>query len=149
MGLLAVSCFPGSGSLVPESLGSLVPWSLVPCVREFLGSLVPWFLDVLVLWFSGCLVPWFPVLCRWISLAEAMENKSECLCFFDFVFFVWGVHSLSMLVEFRWFCGHFSVILRSRGALGSKMTPRGVKVEKGRKREGCLYPSAPRILVPF
>ena len=41
-----------------------------------------------------------------------------------------------MFVEFQWFWvtfgGHVGVILRSRGALGSKMAPRGVGVEKGR-----------------
>ena len=131
-----VSWFPGSGSLVPE----------------FLGSLVPWFPGPLVSWFPGSLVPWFPVLCR-ISLAETMKNETECWCFFDLVFFAWGVQSLTIFVEFLWFlvtfCGHFGVILRSRGALGSKMTPRGIRVEKGQKREGCSYPSALRIVPPF
>ena len=56
-GLLVVSCFPGSGSLVPESLGSLVPWFLGSRVPWFPGSLGPWFLGFLVPWFSGSLVP--------------------------------------------------------------------------------------------
>ena len=77
-GLLVVSCFPGFGSLVPEFLGSLVLWFPSSLVPWFHGSLVPWFLS-----------PRFPVLCLWISLAEAMQNKTECcFCFFAFVLFV-------------------------------------------------------------
>ena len=124
-----VPWFPGS--LVPEFLGSRVPW--------FPSSLVPWFLGFLVPWFSGYLVPWFPVLCRWISLAEVMKNKTEC-CFFCILCFSFGFHSLSICFEFQWFWvtvgGHFAVILRSRGALESKMAPRGVRVEKQLKKGG-------------
>ena len=69
--------FLGSRPLICWSPGSRVPW--VP------GCQGPWFLGFLVTWFSGSLVP---VLCRWISLAETMKNKTECWCFFDFVFFV-------------------------------------------------------------
>ena len=85
-GLVVVSCFL---VLVPWFPSPLVPWSPGSLVPEFLGSLVPWFPVSLVPWFPGSLVPWFPVLCRWTSLAEAMKNKTECRCFFDFVFFVW------------------------------------------------------------
>ena len=139
--------------MVPWLPSPLVPWFPGSLVPEFLGSLVPWVPGSLVSWFPGSLVPWFPVLCRWISLAETMKNKTECWCFFDLVFFAWGVHSLSIFIEFLWFlvtfCGNFGVILRSRGALGSKMTPRGIRVEKGRKRDGCWRASALRISSRF
>ena len=134
-------------------LGSRVPWFPGPLVPWFPSSLVPWFPGSLVSWFPGSLVPWFPVLCRWISLAEAMKNKTECWFLFGFVFFVLGVHSLSIFVEFRWFWltffNNFGVILRSRGALGSENDAPRRQGRNTSRREGSWRASPLRILPPF
>ena len=146
-----VPWFPGP--LVPWFPSSLVPWSPGSLVPKFLGSLVSWAPGSLVSWFPGSLVPWFPVLCRWISLAEAMKNKSECLCFFDFAFFVWGVHSLSIFVEFQWFwvnlfrlfwC-HFEV----PGCPGVENDAPRRQGRKRLKKPGVLEGVPLRMLVPF
>ena len=118
-GLLCGFWFPGSGSLVPEFLGSLVLWFPSSFVPEFLGSLVPWFPGSLVSWFPGSLVSWFLVPCTlpvdFISWSH--EKQDGMLVFFlYFVFFVWvpffkHLCWISMVLGHCWrsFCCHFEV----------------------------------------